>query len=84
MAKSNKHQKHIKMTRTLYLLGYRDYFDGRPRDRHLFSVLSNKEQKAYLKGQKRALRTLMKERKDAVGLSLGIPSNTRNKKTSPS
>lgn len=67
MAKSKKHQKHVKMTRTLYLLGYRDYFDGRTRDRHLFSVLSRKEQKAYLKGQKRALRTLMKEKDNGRG-----------------
>lgn len=54
------HQKHIKARRVLYLLGFRDYCDGRSCDRRLFSVLSRKEQKAYLKGQKAGLRAYLK------------------------
>jgi hypothetical protein len=64
MAKRSR-QKHIKMKRTLYILGYRDYLDGRSRDHRLFAVLKRSEKKAYLKGQRAALRLFMKMRKKA-------------------
>lgn len=54
------HQKHLKARRVLYLLGFRDYCDGRNCDRRLFAVLTRKEQKAYVKGRNAAVRAFNK------------------------
>lgn len=56
----HSHLKHTKARRVLYLLGFRDFCDGRCCDRRLFAILTRKEQKAYRKGQKAARREYMR------------------------
>lgn len=62
----HSHLKHVKAKRVLYLLGFRDYCDGRCCDRRLLLVLTRSEHKAYRKGQKAAMRQTLAAIKDKL------------------